>query len=237
MMNCDEYRQAIAAEPAFVGGGDHVAGCAACRDYRDAMRSLDRKIAAALRVDVPEMRIPELPDIDADNVVTLSSRKGLAKPAWFALAASVLLAAVIGVRMMGAGVDGYSLADEVLAHVTHDPSALRVSRVAVSDSELAAAVPGDVAQMDRDTALITYAHSCVINGHDVPHLVIQGERGPVTILLMPEESVAGAVTIEDEDTHGVILPVGNGSIAIVGARGEKLEQIEKSVLKSVMWST
>ena len=54
---------------------------------------------------------------------------------------------------------------------------------------------------------------------------------------MPEEAVAAAVPLEGENIHGAILPVGDGSIAIIGAREEQLEPIQKSVLKSVMWST
>ncbi len=45
-----------------------------------------------------------------------------------------------------------------------------------------------------------------------------------------------AISIDGDNVHGVILPVGNGSVAIIGAREEKLEQVEKSVLDSVRWS-
>jgi hypothetical protein len=237
MMNCDEYKQAIAADPAFEGGADHVSGCSDCQDYRDAMRSLNSDIARAMQLDVPPLKTPDLAEIVDDNVVSLTPRKGLTKPAWFALAASVMLAAVVGFNMFGTRVDYTSLADEVVAHLDHEPGALRPATTAVSDERLAATVPADVARMDHSAGLITYAQSCVINGKSVPHLVIQGQHGPVTILLMPEEAVAEAVPLEGENIHGAILPVGNGSIAIIGAREEQLEGIEKSVLKSVMWST
>jgi hypothetical protein len=35
----------------------------------------------------------------------------------------------------------------------------------------------------------------------------------------------------------VILPVGDGSIAIIGEIDERLDRIEAQVLKSVSWST
>ncbi len=91
--------------------------------------------------------------------------------------------------------------------------------------------------MDRSAGLITYAQSCKINGRDVPHLVIQGERGPVTILLMPHEMVAEPQLVNGESVNGVILPVGDGSIAIFGEREEPLDKIEKRILDSVTWST
>jgi hypothetical protein len=238
MMSCEEYRHAVGAEPMFDGGVEHLADCADCCAFRDQMRALDVRIAKALELDVPPLNPPDLPSIDAtDNVVTLAPRRPRAKSGWFALAASVMLAAVVGVRMFTADVDDASLGAAVLAHVDHDPSALVVSSTPVSDTMLARAVPPGVAHMGHDAGLITYAKSCEINGKTVPHLVIQGEKGPVTILLMPDESVSTAQTLEGESVHGVLLPVGNGSIAIIGARDESLGRIEQSVLSSVAWST
>ena len=237
-MNCEQYRQAVAAEPSFDGGAEHVSVCAECQAFRDEMRALDADIAIALRLDTPPLTLPELPTIAVqDNVASLPSRRSLPKPRWFALAASVMLAAVIGVRMFAVDVDSVSLADEVLAHLDHEPAALVVSTTPVTDALLANVVPANVAHMDHGAGLITYARSCEINGKTVPHLVIQGEHGPVTILLMPEEEIAAAQTLDGDNIHGVILPVGNGSIAIIGARDEPLERIEKSVLSSVAWST
>ena len=91
--------------------------------------------------------------------------------------------------------------------------------------------------MNHEAGLITYAESCSINGRAVPHLVIQGARGPITILLMPEEPLAEASTFEGVNIKGILLPVGNGSIAIIGDREEQLDQVKENVLDSVMWST
>ena len=243
MMNCDQYRQAVAAEPSFDGAAEHVSVCAECQAFRDDMRALDADIAKALQLDLPTLTLPELPTIGAqdndaqDNVVSLAARRLSPKARWLALAASVMLAAVIGIRMFAVGVDNISLADEVLAHLDHDPAALVVSTTPVSDDALIKAVPGNLAHMDHSAGLITYAQSCEINGKTVPHLVIQGELGPITILLMPDEKITAAQTLDGDNVHGVILPVGNGSIAIIGAREEPLERIEKSVLSSVAWST
>jgi len=237
IMNCEEYREAIGADPSFDGGAGHVAECAECRAYRSEMLALEQRIGRALAIEVPQLVMPELPEIAADNVVTLGPARRVARPAWFALAATVALAAVLGVRMLTGGIEYDSLADEVLAHVDHEPYAMRVTDRPVSDERLAEVVASDVARLDHRGGLITYVQTCVINGHEVPHLVIQGERGPVMILLMPDEMIEQAVPLSDETSRGVILPVGNGSIAIIGGREERLERIEKSVLDSVTWST
>ena len=235
-MNCEHYKEQIAADPSWEGGEEHVSECAACRSYRDDMRALDRRIAGALTIDVPQLEMPELPEIDDSNVTTLKPRR-LTTPGWLALAATVVLAAFVGIRMYGTDVTYPSLADEIIAHLDHEPYALRVRDKAVSDRRLARVVPANIATMRHDAGLITYAQTCVINGKKVPHLVIQGENGPVTVLLMPDEMVDGAVEIEGESINGVILPVGNGSIAIIGVDGERLEPIQESVMHSVTWST
>lgn len=202
-----------------------------------ADKQLDELIARALAIEVPELAMPELADVDADKVTAIVPRRQLSAPTWFALAATVAIAAILGVRMLGIGVEYASLADEVIAHLDHEPRALRVTTDAVSEERLHKVVPANVAELDHSAGLITYAQTCIINGRRVPHLVIQGKRGPVTILLMPEEKLSAATDISGESINGVILPVGNGSIAIIGEREERLDDIRKEILNSVAWTT
>lgn len=233
-MNCEEYRQAIGADPSFDGGAGHLGECAACQAYRSEMLELDKVIGAALAISVPELQPPELPDVDD---VVPPKRRRFAPPAMFAMAATVALAAFIGIRIIGSSNDYESLADQLLTHIDHEPDSLLVTDVPVSDARLVAVVPPEVARLDHGAGLITYAKTCPINGHDVPHLVLQGERGPVTLLLMPQEKVDAPQFVTGESVKGVILPVGDGSIAIFGERDENLERIEKRVMDSVTWST
>ena len=200
-------------------------------------KAFEQKLRRALEIDVPDLVMPQLPPIEADKVVTLPGRRVTA-PAWFAIAATVVLAAFVGFRFMGGKDAAFaSLADEVLAHVTHEPSALLVTDKAVSGSHLRNVVPASIANMNQGSSLITFAATCPINGNEVPHLVIQGQRGPITILLMPNEHVDAPITLNNAESHGVILPVGDGSIAIVGARDEQLEEVQQQVLQSVAWRT
>lgn len=235
MHDCDTYKEAIAAEPWAETAGDHASSCETCRAFRAEMQALDRRIAAALELDVPPLELPDLHAVDTGNVATLE-RPRLRAPAWLAIAATVVIAAMLGVRMFGSGVEHPTLAEEIVAHLDHEPWALRVTDEAVSDERLARVVPVSVATLDHSAGLITYAQSCIINGNRVPHLVLQGQRGPVTILLMPEEKIKGPERIDGSAINGVILPVGDGSIAIVGEKDENLERIEEKVRNSVAWS-
>lgn len=240
-MKCDDYRQAIAGDPAesFEGGAEHASGCADCCKYRSEIRSLDQSIARALAIDVPQLTLPDLPAIDDDNVVSLPYRKRgpLSTRSWIGVAASVAIAAVLAVRFLGPGPVYASLGDEVLAHLDHEPRAVRVTDEAVSERRLTRVTSSDVEDFDASVGLVTYARTCVINGNRIPHLVIQGERGPVTLLLLPDEMIGAAETLKGEGVEGVILPVGDGSIAIIGERDEQLDKIEKRLLETVKWRT
>ena len=243
IMNCEDYREAIAADPSesFTGGAEHAAACGSCSAYRAEMRALDDTIAKALAIDVPELKIPDLPPIGEDdgNVVNMPFRRAtrITTPAWIGIAASFALAAIIGVQFIGNGAtNDQLLAEEVLAHLDHEPWALKVTNVSVSDEQFASVVNPAIGTMDRNFGLVSYAQSCIINGNTIPHLVIQGEKGPVTLLLLPDEMVHGAVPLSGESVNGVILPHGNGSIAIIGEREERIEELKRRVVDSVEWS-
>jgi hypothetical protein len=240
-MNCENYKEALAGDPSasFEGGAEHVAACESCATFQAEMQSLDAMIAKALTINVPELELPELPDVEDDNVVSLPFRgkRTFSTPTWIGIAATVVLAAFIGVRMINLDPgNGLSLSEEVLAHVDHEPHALEITNVAVSDELFSSVVNRSVGTMDRNFGLVTYAQSCIINGKTIPHLVIQGQKGPITLLLMPEEMIDGAMTLDGIGVRGVIIPMGNGSIAIIGERDEPLNEIEQQILDSVEWS-
>jgi len=243
IMNCENYREAIAADPSesFEGGAGHAAVCESCSAYRAEIQALDLTIARALAIDVPELKIPDLPPIGEEdgNVVNLPFRRvsKITAPAWIGIAASFALAAVIGVQFVGNGpLHDQLLAEQVLAHVDHEPWALKVTDVSVSNEQFERVINPTIGTMDRNIGLVSYAQSCVINGNIIPHLVIQGERGPVTLLLMPDEMVHGVVLLSGESVDVVILPVGDGSIAIIGERDERIEDLKQRVVDSVEWS-
>ena len=140
-MNCEDYKQAIAADPSesFDGGALHSAECSSCNAVKAEMQALDVRIAAALAIDVPDLKMPELPAMTGeDKVVDLASRRPIrwTTPAWIGLAASVVLATVIGVRMTDTGMEHGTLAEQVVAHLDYEPRALTVTDVAVSDERL-----------------------------------------------------------------------------------------------------
>jgi hypothetical protein len=244
-MKCEEYREAITADPSesFEGGAAHAATCAACAAFRASMRRADERIARALAIAVPELRLPELPEWSGDtapNVTVLPARHSRPKlPAWLGLAAVLAAAAVLGFRMLAPESASPTLAAQVMAHMDGEEASRQVTTLAVSDQALRSAIDADVSQIDPNIGLISYARTCEINGHTVPHLVVQGKSGPITLILLPDEAIGDAIPLNGERVHGVILPVGTGSVAIIGQREDQMTEVDaigQRVVDSVKWS-
>lgn len=238
-MDCSEFERMVTGDPSTADGEVHLDACARCRDFVASIQSVDMTLESAMAISVPALKMPELPEIESEKVVSLDTRRRLRTPVWLALAATFAFAAVIGVRGFLAPGDYLSLDDEILAHMSHEPYSRTVTTAAVSEDRLRSVVPASMANLSADTGLITYAQSCEINGHLIPHLVIQGENGPVTILLLPNERIDAARMLEGNGFNGVLLPVGNGSIAIIGENEdpESLRRIQQRLTNSVSWTT
>jgi len=90
--------------------------------------------------------------------------------------------------------------------------------------------------------MVSYASSCEFRGHQVPHLVLQTESGPVTVMVLVHEHVSKPVQFDEEGYRGVIVPVpGHGSLAVL-TRGsatdlETIEHIAHRVLDSIVWTS
>lgn len=244
-MDCESYREAIAADPSerFEGGRAHAERCPACREFRSDMRALDERLARALAIEAPEPKLPELPPVEAGaarSTVPNTARRRLSSvPGWIGLAAGIGVAVVVAWLSLGPDEAYPHLAGQVLAHMDHEESSRRVTTVAVSDAALEQVLAPRVSAFDAGPRIISYVMPCVINGNVTPHLVVQGRSGPITLILLAEETIDAAIPLEGEHVHGVILPAGSGSVAVIGQRADQRSEVEavgERVIDSVKWT-
>jgi hypothetical protein len=186
----------------------------------------DALLEAAFRVEAPDVAVGRR---------TRSGRR----PAMFALAASVLLAAGawFGLHTESPVHDVSPLAPEVIAHIRHEPASLVVTASAVPQAEFEGVLRAGRAMLAGPVGRVSYAKLCPFRGRMVAHFVVQGEHGPVTVMLLPDEDVAAPTPIEEEGFAGTLVPVdGGGSLAIVGEPDEPLEDIRDRLLQALRWS-
>jgi len=223
-MGCLEFRQRCGAEPdcelpAFTG---HERECAACAAHARQLRELDASILQALRIPVrtPRRASPA-------NLAGAPRRL-------LALAASLVLAVGLATGVW-LSLPQEALASAVLGHVDHEREAWLASETPVAREVLEAVLDAGKASMPQSTGLVTFARTCPIRGKPVPHLVIQGQQGPIMLLLMPEEPVPAPVPLERPGYTGIIVPVSGGSIALVGVAGEPVRETAEEISRTVSW--
>ena len=238
-MNCLEFRRHVGAEPSstVAAVAAHREECAACAGFQDEMQALDRVLGKAMRIDVVSgTRAVTAPAAAAVGRVPGPSRArpGTVRPRrWLAMAAS-LVAGVLVATTLWLSYPGPTLAAEVIGHVASDPAALMAGQPLPEQAVTEVLQPSHV-RLRADMGTVTFAMRCEFEGHVVPHLVVQTDRGPVTVLLLLHRSVGAATRIEEGGYSAVVLPAPRGSIAIVGRDVAGIDAIAQQVFDRVDW--
>ena len=160
-------------------------------------------------------------------------RTAAVRPRWASLVGSVLAGAVVGAWLWSGG-QGNSLADEVLSHIEDEVPAVAAGGPVPAKSVSRVLEQGGI-RLRPGAGEIQYANTCRFRGRSVPHLVLQSEAGPVTVLVLRDEPVGAAESFTGSGFSGRIDPAGPGSIAVVAAAGTDLERTAAQVRAAVEW--
>jgi len=156
-----------------------------------------------------------------------------------ALAAAVVLAVGLTFsKLQDAAYFGSDdLASDVMAHVRHEPAALVSTREAVSPAALDKVLQSAGARLASLDRPVTYIKLCPFRGQMVAHMAVQGQNGPVIVILLPEENVDVPMPIDEDGFVGTIVPLGamGGSFAVVGEYAGDLQSIKDQVADAVRW--
>lgn len=150
---------------------------------------------------------------------------------WLALAASVMLS------VTGAG--GYwwhqnrSSLEQAVLHEVYNELQSRNSRVIVPVAHVNDVWQPIGASIDNRAGPVNFVSRCPIRDSYAGHMIVPGVRGPVSVIIMPGETVRISITVRNERFDGIIVPSVNGSIAVVGETGESLNVVVERVRTSV----
>jgi hypothetical protein len=226
-MDCETFAEQICIDPASSDPEllAHEHECQPCAAYALRVRKAESLISQALR-------------FDAHRVQAQPARR----PA--AMFGSLAAAAVAGLAFwFGLAVDRPAptneLVVEILAHLDHEPHATEFTTVSVADRDLSRVLSGDatidLATLGATVGPVTYANKCAVAGQWMSHLVIQSGDGPLTVLLIPEQSIDGIVPLElaEQGLGGSILPAGRGAVAVLGEDDVADAQTARQVAETV----
>ena len=235
-MNCGDVRSALAADPRDDDPAllEHLEHCTACAAYAGDMHELDRRLLDSLAIPVPEVPLPA--EALAAAPAAPPSR---GRSAWrglsggFALAASVAGVAIL-VGLLWAGLPRESLASAVVSHMSHEPDAWSTT-TSLQAQDVADVMSRSGIRLEPGLPDVTYAQSCWFRGRHVPHLVVRMPDGPVTVLVLPEESVERAIRIDEGGYRGTLVPARRGSLAVLARDDTGIEGVAERVQAAISY--
>jgi hypothetical protein len=244
MMDCEQFRRAMLAEPSNDDAERrlHLATCHECTQYALQLRRFEGRLERALRVEVN----PRLMEQGVVTPLRSTARRG-ARPwdpphrRWLAAAASVLLGTAVAFSLWLAA-PGRSLAADVVKHMAEEPDAWARTDIPVPEPRLTEVLIDSHVRFRLSAGLVSYASSCSFRGHKVPHLVVQTNSGPVTVMVLTHEALRSAMRFNEQGYRGVIVPVhGHGSLAVL-ERGpdmdiKTVEGVAAQVQSALDWTS
>ena len=206
-MNCEEFRRKLLEDPSrrepdFLG---HRAGCEDCD--REA-REVERMEAGLRRL----LQAPPPPELK-QNLYRAPRRRG-----WLPVALAATLAGLTALGAWwwegsGAG-GGAAIVAEALYHIEHEPEAFAAGP-AMPVADWKALSP----RIEVDTRYwrhaVTFAAPCEMMQKPGLHLVVAGEAGPVTVLVIVDSRVDEPRLFREDRMRGVVRPLVNGTLAVV----------------------
>ena len=228
-MQCSEFRQAAGADPQHLNAEAqaHRAQCNACAAYALQMLQLDALLKRAMEIAVPE----------ESSALPVAARRTATTGRWLALAASVLVAVVVGFGAWLAA-PRESLAADVVAHMLDERDIMVSTDTRVDAEKLAKALRRAGVRLTSGEQKVSVVRTCLFRGHVAPHLIVQTDAGPVSVLALANVNVRKAESFDEQGYLGLIEPIvpgGAGSIAIIAGSDAAVREAG-AVASAVEWT-
>ena len=219
----------------------------------DQTQELDSELGSVLSgVVVPDGLKEALLQIPASNLEIDTSLPGTSsavdnaisdKPAanaasffqYYAMAASLLL--VIGVVFTltfesGPNPREVALGNEMITHLYHEFN--EIAEINAGDNliniqwndvnEVMSSAGIRLASTIQQNNPVYYANPCiVIPAYSSAHLMVRGEKGAVNVIVIKNSPVESEYQIQDDRFRGMVVPMDEGNLVIIGEEGENLD--------------
>ncbi|WP_163832828.1 DUF3379 family protein [Spartinivicinus ruber] len=244
-MNCLEFRRVVLEEPQQLAPAlvAHKQQCKECHRYYVQLQEQEALLMEALAVPVPDdlaakimlqCSFDETSDqADANSSVVPLKSKGKTFSQFiggFAVAASVMLGVVFWQTHLSS--EQRELTEMFVQHMEHEAHSLvleepiSVGRVGFTLNNVGIKPMGELVN-------VTYAANCIIEDKMVAHLVVKTDKGPVTILLMPNKQFKTEFAQEAKQWQVALTNMKQGSAAFIGPKTLDMEPIQQQVMQSV----
>jgi len=229
-MNCLEFRRRCITEPSCKDEDyiEHKTECKSCNALSTEMDQFENSLKQAVNINPPKDLATR---ILLKQSLSLEKTYRRAQYALYAMAASILI--VLGLTIGSVTTQKQTLEQAVIAYISNELESTQNQLIKYDDIKQLFKTAG--LQLNGDFGQINFAEPCYVRDKQSLHISMTGEKGPVTILVMPKDTIDKSITVKNAYFHGIIIPCPKGSMAIVGKPGEELDVIKDRIQEAVTW--
>ncbi|MDN3610601.1 DUF3379 domain-containing protein [Vibrio ostreicida] len=201
--------------------------------FAEEILDLDTQINKAFNVDVPEDLADRILFNQTSTLDASVNRPNVAKRA-MAMAASIafvfgLLVGQVNWSHLVVTPAQASLAETAIQHVMDEKPFVDNLDEKVQSSQInAKMMPFDYQLGDRFPYHVYYLNHCGFGQSNALHMVFQGEKGKITLFFTGIASEK-SVDFDKQGMAGVVEPIGNTSLILVGEQGEDVAKIAENI--------
>jgi hypothetical protein len=198
-------------------------------------KQFDLQLQSLLKVDVPE----DLPEkILLEQSFAVENERRLSHRWHIAIAASIAFIIGISLPLLH---DFKALPADIgavaMQHVQNEYYFTEKIDEQASRKAINAKLATYGAQVKGDLGNVFFVNYCSFEGTSALHLIMQGEKGRVTVFVVPE----GAEFIEtpvfnNQHLKGMTDKMGKTNVVIVGEKDEPLEKTHLKLQKNIQWN-
>ncbi|WP_295884506.1 DUF3379 family protein [uncultured Thiohalocapsa sp.] len=222
-MDCEEFKRRLLTDPMDPDPAfrDHARECPPCATEAGRALAFEAELRRALAAETGEP-LPEASGARHGRrwLLLVGLLPLLAALVWWGLHLAPVPTGMATAR---------ALAGLAVEHVRSEPDLLDTAARAAVPVPAARLVLGNlgVETMPRLGAgpTLRYAGRCRMGEADGAHLVMDGERGAVTVLVMPIVASTVPMLVRRDGLRALLLPHGHGAVALVGQPGEPLRPL------------
>ncbi len=200
--------------------------------FWDELKRLNNDLLGASKVPVPDGLLDKLMLPAAS--VTSNTNKNKALTSW-AMAASVAM--VAGFSLMLWQQDKLDLTAQAIAHVHHDGEYALGSTQLVSLEQVNSQLATLGGKLLANVGQIYFASFCDFEEVNSLHLVMQGEKGRVSVFIVPHnETYSGQGSAQDEIYTSYGADFSRASIIVVGAEESDITKMQTQLRQNIQFS-
>lgn len=232
-MNFSDFRRWLGAEPRS-RDPEFLRARASAPEFEEAAAEAERfesRLERAVSIPAPDDLVRNIMEIPGQE------RSTPARSAWWpmALAASVLVAVGAVALTWQANRSWDSVEAYVLDHYRHDGDKLLAHTDPVNADEVQAVLAQlDVQAAPELSAMVEVIKYCPTPDGRGVHMVLNTERGLVTVIYMPETRVADRETFGFDSLEAILVDLDQGSAAIIGSPEQAVSSLYATVHDSIL---